>query len=152
MISILLVVPRAEHPWLESVRRLECLRIFGIDPAKEQFSFAKYVETVHPEDRPMVEQSLSRSSRGRSKFGYENRIVLSDGSIRHVQTTGYPDIDQTDHIDFVGTVKDVTERRHAEDALRRTQAELARPRGWRRWVSSPVPSFAKSINGWQPWQ
>ena len=90
------------------------------------FSFAKYMESVHPEDRPAVEQALAHASAGKSVFSYENRIVRPDGSIRHVQSTGHPTADEGGELAFVGTVMDITERRTAEEALTRTQAELAR--------------------------
>src|SRR5262249_40896824 len=103
----------------------ELLRIFGLDPS-DQLSFTKYMESVHPEDRPAVEQALAQASGGKSVFSYENRIVLPDGSIRHVQSTGHPTVDESGELEFVGTIMDVTERRLAEEELRRTQVELAR--------------------------
>jgi PAS domain S-box-containing protein len=103
----------------------ETFRIFGLDPA-EPLSFAKYLECVHPEDRAAVEQALARASGKKSVFTYENRIVRPDGSIRYVQSTGHPTVDESGELDFVGTVMDITERRLAEEALRRTQDELAR--------------------------
>jgi PAS domain S-box-containing protein len=103
----------------------ECFRIIGLDPT-EQLSYTKYMEMVHSEDRPAVEQALAQASDERRAFSYENRIMLPDGSIRHVQSTGYPTVDESGELDFVGTVMDITERRLAEEALRRTQVELAR--------------------------
>jgi PAS domain S-box-containing protein len=101
------------------------LRIIGLNPT-EQLSYTKYMEIVHSEDRPAVEQALAQASGEKSVFSYENRITLPDGSIRHVQSTGHPTVDESGELDFVGTVMDITERRLAEEALRRTQVELAR--------------------------
>jgi C4-dicarboxylate-specific signal transduction histidine kinase len=39
---------------------------------------------------------------------------------------GQPDVTESRDLKFVGAVMDITERRHAEEALRSTQAELAR--------------------------
>jgi PAS domain S-box-containing protein len=103
----------------------ECLRIFGLDPT-EQLSYTKYMEIVHSEDRPAVEQALAQASGEKSVFSCENRIMLPNGLIRHVQSTGHPTVDESEELDFVGTVMDITERRVAEEALRRTQVELAR--------------------------
>ena len=56
----------------------------------------------------------------------ESRIVLPDGSIKHVRTVGHPAVNDVDDLrEFVGTVMDVTERRQGEEALRKAQAELA---------------------------
>jgi signal transduction histidine kinase len=99
----------------------ECLRIFAAD----RLSFAQYLESVHPEDRPVVEHALSEAVRERSRFAYENRIILPDSSIRHVQSAGYPELDETGEIEFIATVMDVSERKHADETLRRTQLEVA---------------------------
>jgi C4-dicarboxylate-specific signal transduction histidine kinase len=98
----------------------------GFDPAVDQPSYAKGMARIHPEDRALVERALADAVRERSVFKGEYRILLHDGSIKYVQTTGHPDIDETGEVEFVGTVLDTTERRHAEEALMRTQAELAR--------------------------
>jgi signal transduction histidine kinase len=103
----------------------ETFRILDLD-SSEQISFMGYMESVHPEDRPAVEQALALASGEKSIFSYENRIVLPNGPIRHVQSTGHPTVDESGELEFVGTIMDVTERRVAEEALRSTQAELAR--------------------------
>jgi predicted ATPase/signal transduction histidine kinase/GAF domain-containing protein len=99
--------------------------IFGVDPAVEQPSYAVYLRCVHPEDVPVLEQTISRAARETSSFKHEYRIVLRDGSIKYVQSTGHP-VNTAGDVEFVGTVMDITERRRAEEALRRAQEELAR--------------------------
>jgi predicted ATPase/signal transduction histidine kinase/GAF domain-containing protein len=103
----------------------ECFRIFGANPAVHQPSHSTFIESVHPEDRPQVEQALARASSERSIFKFEFRIVMPNRSIKLLQSTGHPDITPTGELDFIGTAMDVTERRHGEEALRRAQAELA---------------------------
>jgi signal transduction histidine kinase len=105
---------------------VEHFRIFGFDPASEQPSYAKYMETIHPEDHFSVERTLAEASLKKSMFRHEYRIVLPGGWIKHVQSTGHPDKNTSSDLEFVGTVLDITERRHAEGAVRRAQAELAR--------------------------
>jgi len=65
--------------------------------------------------------------RVKSDFEMEYRIILADGSIKHLQSLGHPVIGKSgDLIEFVGTVMDVTERKRAEEALHEAQADLAR--------------------------
>ena len=105
----------------------EHFRIFGFDPAIEQPSYAKYMQRIHPEDHFSVERTLAEASLKKSMFSHEYRIVLPDGSIKHVQSTGHPDENTSSDLEFVGTVLDITERRHAEEAARRAQAAPTRP-------------------------
>src|ERR1700722_2081452 len=104
----------------------EHFRIFGFDPASEQPSYAKYMQRIHPEDLFSVERTLAEAALKKSKFSHEYRIVLPDGSIKHVQSTGHPDENTSSALEFVGTVVDITERRHAEEAARHAQAQLVR--------------------------
>jgi signal transduction histidine kinase len=102
----------------------EHLRIFEIGP--EGFNLAKYLEKVHPEDRRAVEAAIEQGVRNRSAFQYEYRIESVDGSIKYLQTTGQPRETAAGELEYVGTVLDMTARRHSEEALRLAQDELAR--------------------------
>jgi C4-dicarboxylate-specific signal transduction histidine kinase len=84
------------------------------------------MERVHAEDKRWLEQDIERVVRERCRFQHEYRIVLPDGSVKHLQSVGQPDIGASGDLEFVGTVMDITERRHAEEALRNAQAELTR--------------------------
>ena len=104
----------------------EHFRIFGFDPETAKPSYRMFLERIHPNDRPFVEQAVDRAVRERSDLKMDYRIVLTDGSLKHVHTVGHPTVDETgDLVEFVGTVVDVTERREGEEALRKAQLELA---------------------------
>jgi PAS domain S-box-containing protein len=103
----------------------EFLRIFGFDPATSEPSYATAMERVAPEDRPAFEQVLDRAVRERTGFQHEYRIFLADGSVKHLQSVGHPDIAESGHVEYIGTVMDITGRKRAEQALRDAQADLA---------------------------
>jgi C4-dicarboxylate-specific signal transduction histidine kinase len=84
------------------------------------------MDRIHPEDRPAFEQALDQAVRERSRFQYEYRIVLPDGSVNCLQSVGHPDSTESGSLEFFGTVMDITERKRAEEALRNAQAELVR--------------------------
>jgi signal transduction histidine kinase len=105
---------------------VEHFRIFGFDPAFDKPSHSKYMQRIHPEDHFSVERTLAEASFRKSMFSHEYRIVLPDGSIKHVQSSGHPDKKTSSDLEFVGTVLDISERRHAEEAASRAKAELAR--------------------------
>jgi PAS domain S-box-containing protein len=104
----------------------ELFRIFGLDPAKTALNIDFIRKLRHPEDQPFVEQMFDAAVREKRDFEMESRIVLPDGSLRHVHTVGRPVVDDSNNlIEFVGSVMDVTERKQAEEKLRKAQVELA---------------------------
>jgi PAS domain S-box-containing protein len=104
----------------------ELARIFGFDPATAPRSPVRYRERVHADDRAAVERLVDEAVREGRAFQHEYRIILPDGTVKHVHAVGRPDTDASGNLEFVGTIIDITERKRAEEALRETQAELAR--------------------------
>jgi predicted ATPase/signal transduction histidine kinase len=78
---------------------------------------------IHPDDRDRVRELLE-GARGQEKdFDSEHRLLMPDGRIKYVHTTGRAVA--TDDLDFVGSVRDVTERVQSEETLRQVRSDLA---------------------------
>src|SRR6266403_206794 len=101
----------------------EHFRIFGFNPETAKPSIPMFLKRIHTKDRNFVEQTFDRAVRERSDLEMNYRIVLTDGSIKYLQALGHPVIGEYGGlVGFIGTVMDLTERKHAEDALQKAQA------------------------------
>jgi PAS domain S-box-containing protein len=102
-------------------------RIFGLDPTKTQLSYQLFLDLVHPQDRSYLEEASKRSVGERRSYDIPFRVVLADGSIKHIHSVGNPVFEENgDVVEYIGVSMDVTERKRAEAALQETQSELAR--------------------------
>jgi PAS domain S-box-containing protein len=101
----------------------ETFRIFGFDPAKTKASLLDtFLSRIHPEDRPRVEEGLNAAAAQRSVVEVDYRIVLPDGSARHLHDVAYPVTNECGEVtERFGVVSDVTERKQAEQKLRLTE-------------------------------
>ncbi|WP_080482120.1 trifunctional serine/threonine-protein kinase/ATP-binding protein/sensor histidine kinase [Pseudomonas syringae] len=107
----------------ESVWSDQLFAVWGLSVAATPPSLHELERLVHPEDLSAFSAMLSRAVRTSSAFQHEFRLVMPDGSIRHLELLGEPDSDDKDV--FVGVASDITERRTTEAALRHARAELA---------------------------
>jgi formate hydrogenlyase transcriptional activator len=103
----------------------ETFRIFGFDPAKTRPSFEMFLERVHPEDRPRLEQKCNGITTETRDSELDYRIVLPDGSIKYLHAVGHPVINELGEVtEHFGTVMDVTEPRQARVALEKAYEEI----------------------------
>jgi PAS domain S-box-containing protein len=120
----------------------EIYRIFGFEPQKGVLSTEVLLERLHPEDRERVRAESIRGSREKTEHAMEYRLMLPDGTIKYVQSIRYPVFDGAGElVEVIGTTIDVTERKRAEETLRRNEAYLAdaqRLSHTGSWAWSPV--------------
>ena len=100
----------------------ELLRICGLGPGAGIPSIEAVREWTHPEDRGKNVEEVETAIRERTGVAGERRLVLPDGTIRHLQTVVSPVFDAAGRpIEIIGTAMDVTERKCAEEALRESE-------------------------------
>jgi len=103
----------------------ETYRIFEVDPSVTP-TMELVRERIHPADVAFFQENVERSSRQGQALAFEHRLLLPDGSIRHLQIVAHPWRNQPDElVEFVGAVMDITERKRAQDALDRLRSDLA---------------------------
>src|SRR6266700_4230453 len=97
----------------------EMFHILGYDPENTTPSLAHFLARVHPEDRPMVEQVVQKEMSGLEEdLPSDYRIVLPDGTIKHLHAIAHPVTNESGEVvEVIGTSMDVTEQRLAQAKL-----------------------------------
>ncbi|MGH8595699.1 MAG: PAS domain-containing protein, partial [Gammaproteobacteria bacterium] len=105
----------------------ECYRIFGIEPQTFISTYASVVHLFHPGDAERFRGALAAAVRGKVAFKDDFRIIRPTGEERHIQVEGVVTQHGEDGAPLVisGTVRDITESKLTEIALRRSQANFA---------------------------
>jgi PAS domain S-box-containing protein len=104
----------------------EIFRIYECDPEMTP-TWDFLLERAHPEDRSEIEQRVKMEATQKEWTDSESdfRIVLPNGTIKHLHTIAHPAVDESGEItEVVGTIMDVTERKRAEEKLRRSEESL----------------------------
>jgi len=115
-------VPSGKLIWSD-----EYYRLLGFEPEQVEPTPNLFLETLHPEDRPVIQNMLDSAIRERADFEFEFRIIHPDGSIKYFQDVGRAVVNMAGEVDeLVGTTMAITDCKRAEEALREAQAELAR--------------------------
>src|SRR5438067_2279513 len=103
----------------------ETFRIFECNRA-DQPTLEFVLQRTHPEDRARVQQIIDRAVQKGEALDFEHRLLMANDSIKHVHIVAHaPKEDESGTPEFVGAVTDITERKHAEQVLRRSEAYLS---------------------------
>jgi PAS domain S-box-containing protein len=95
----------------------EWYRIYGFDPENGPPALEERQQRTHPEDRAKWQGAIDRAIAEKSEYEVEFRILLPDGSVKHIHTVGHPVLNASrDLVQFVGSSTDITERKRAEQA------------------------------------
>ncbi len=95
----------------------EDLRIWGFDPGTSP-TREEVFRRMLPEDRGDAEASFQKTIREKVDTQYEYRIVLPNGTVKHLHTIRHPVLNEAGElVKLVGTSIDITDRKRAEAAL-----------------------------------
>jgi diguanylate cyclase (GGDEF)-like protein/PAS domain S-box-containing protein len=99
----------------------EGYRIMGFRLDETPVSTAEIYARIHPDDRATAERARERALHDPDyKYDIEFRLVRPDGEVRWLHSVAEVRYDAAGHADkMLGLVQDVTERRRAEDSVRR---------------------------------
>jgi len=103
----------------------ECYRVLGFDPLDGLPRTEELIQRIHPDDQPAFRESVKRAKYNKLDEEVDYRIVHPGGAVRDIHSIGHPVFSPCgDLIEYTGTVIDVTERKRAEEELRRSEMEL----------------------------
>ena len=103
----------------------ETYNIFEHDRAVKP-TLEMILRRIHPDDRDLVLQTLHRKSEARADFELEHRLLMPNGSIKHLHVSFRVMTTTSGNLEFVGAVTDVTAAKEAEEKIRQDAHELRR--------------------------
>jgi len=102
----------------------EAARIYGYAPGTEPTPDL-ILQRVHPDDVQLLRSVLERAGQAGSDFNFEHRLLMPDGSIKHILNLAHGVREGDGNEESFGAITDITERKVAEEAIRRSEAYLA---------------------------
>jgi diguanylate cyclase (GGDEF)-like protein/PAS domain S-box-containing protein len=102
----------------------EAFSIFEIDAKEFGASYETFLDTIHPDDRELVNQTYRESVINRTPYDLVHRLLFKDGRIKYVNEhckTFYDDKGKA--VRSIGTVQDITEQKQTQEQLAHAEAE-----------------------------
>ena len=100
----------------------ECLRVLGVQDAKQLRNSDQARALIHPDDLPAIMQALSVMTSLGKPVDVVHRIVRPNGETRHVHSrSSFVATSPEGTMRIFGTLQDVTEHHELEEALRRSE-------------------------------
>ncbi len=98
--------------------------IFGMEPTDGPVPLEEIRARIHPDDRVLTRKMLARAVEAGDPYDADIRVVHPDEEVRWIHAQGERVIDPDGRVRVVGTLHDITERKEAEEQVRRLNEEL----------------------------
>jgi PAS domain S-box-containing protein len=99
----------------------EIPRLHGLKPEKFDNRMETWINTIHPEDLPGVQEKIRKALESKQEYYAEFRVVWPNGETHWIYGQGQVITDADGTVRMVGIGGDVTQRRLQEETLRRTE-------------------------------
>jgi transcriptional regulator with GAF, ATPase, and Fis domain len=109
-------------------------------------SYRAWAKCVHPDDLPSARAAAESAITEKKEYRCEYRVILADGTVRWVEARGEPIYDQEGEcVRLVGVLVDVTERKLAEEEIRRLKERLEAENVYLRTEVSGVHRYGELV-------
>ncbi len=98
----------------------ETFRIFELYPTAQP-SLEFVLKRTHPDDLDTVRKIVDRAANGRDDFSHECRLIMPDGSLRHIRVVARGATDDQGDFQFIGAVMDITAQKKANAEMERSE-------------------------------
>jgi PAS domain S-box-containing protein len=103
----------------------EFCRIFGVNESEPIYAYDTIFNLMHPEDRDLFLKVTQRALNDHEPFELDYRITRPDGSPRFIHVRGEVIADDAGKsVEVRGIAQDITDRKQAEDELRKQKEIL----------------------------
>jgi hypothetical protein len=101
----------------------EARRIFEFE-LNAPVTLERIGERIHPDDITVLSEKTNQARTRGDNQDYEIRLRMEDGTVKYVHVTSHATENQDGHLEYIGAIQDVTERRLAEEALNDLRSAL----------------------------
>jgi PAS domain S-box-containing protein len=101
----------------------ETYRIFEHDRTTKP-TLESVLQRIHPDDRGHLQQLIERASEASADLDFEQRLLMTDGSVKHLHVLARALKTSPGNLEYVGAVTDVTAAKRAEEKIRQSEMEL----------------------------
>src|SRR6476469_6562020 len=105
-----------ELAWSDEIRRLH-----GIEVEKFDGRYESWMESIVPEDRQQVHQSITNALASNSEYEVQYRVYMADKTLHWLEARGRIIVIADLPVRMLGVAMDVTSRKAAEQTLRQSE-------------------------------
>ncbi|HEU4417007.1 MAG TPA: GAF domain-containing protein, partial [Candidatus Angelobacter sp.] len=102
--------------WSDEIRRLH-----GIEIEKFDGRYESWMESIVPEHRQQVHQSITEALASKGEYEVQYRVILADKSVHWLEARGRTIVIGDTPVRMLGVAMDVTSRKAAEQTLRQSE-------------------------------